>query len=161
MSQSPNNTTAQGPTQGTASPVPPDATIPEPVVPPTGIFQAVFGQSVDERNQLEKDGQQSHNIRRFAAYGALLVALLMYAGGAVVVAAFLGVIPGQERVKPEMWNIVVTVLAAAFTVPTVLVLAVLKSTVSKSKEEEIPNSVHEALGKMFTNLFDKLIDKIK
>ena len=54
-----------------------------------------------------------------------------------------------------MWHIVVAVLVALFTVPTVLVIAILKVT-SPNQSTEMPASVYEALGKMVEKAIDKI-----
>jgi hypothetical protein len=128
-------------------------TIP-PVQPPAksgGVF------APDERKQFEKDGSQSHNVRRVAAYGGLFVATILYAAGLYAIAIFLGVLPGSERVEADMWHVVVATLITLFTVPTVLVIAILKVT-SPSQESELPATVHEAMGKMVEKAMDKLFD---
>lgn len=109
----------------------------------------------DERNQLERDGSQSHNIRRIAAYGALLLALVLYCGGVCAIGVFLGLVPGIQPASPGMWQIVVAVLVALFTVPTLLVLAVLRMA-SPAKQDTLPTSIQEALGQMVQKVFDKL-----
>lgn len=128
-------------------------TIP-PVQPPlrSGVFSGP-----DERKQFEKDGSQSHNVRRVAAYGGLLVATILYGAGLYAIAVFLGVWPGSVRVTADMWHIVVATLITLFTVPTVLVIAILKVT-SPVQESELPATVHEAMGKMVEKAMDKLFD---
>ncbi len=115
----------------------------------------------DERNQLERDGSQSHNIRRVASYGALAVVLGMYGFGVFVIALFLGLVPCFPAVGADKWHIVVTVLAALFTVPTVLLLAVMRSTTATRRDEGLPQSTHEALGQAVSKIFDKIVDSIK
>jgi hypothetical protein len=111
----------------------------------------------DERKQFEKDGSQSHNVRRWAAYGGLIVAIILYAAGLYAIAFFLGVLPGAVKVTPDMWHIVVAILIALFTVPTVLVIAILKVT-SPAQDGELPTTVHEAIGKMVEKAVDKFLD---
>lgn len=130
--------------------------IPEPKIPSTGRGWWPFGGERDERDQLEKDGSQHHNIRRVAAYGVLLIALLMYAAGLAAIGIFLGLCPKYPPIKAEMWHIVVAVLMALFTVPTVLAISVLKITGSNKSSDSIPSSAQEAIGNMVVKLFDKL-----
>lgn len=111
----------------------------------------------DERKQFEKDGSQSHNVRRVAAYGGLLIATILYAAGLYSIAVFLGVFPGSERVEAEMWHIVVATLITLFTVPTVLVIAILKVT-SPAQDSELPTTAHEAIGKLFEKFVEKILD---
>jgi hypothetical protein len=111
----------------------------------------------DERKQFEKDGSQSHNVRRWAAYGGLFVATILYAAGLCVIAIFLGLWPCAMRITSDMWHIVVAILVALFTVPTVLVIAILKVT-SPVQDSELPTTVHEAIGKMVEKAVDKFLD---
>jgi hypothetical protein len=116
-----------------------------------------FGRERDERKQIEKDGSQSHNVRRLAAYGGVTFAAVLYLAGLGAIALFLGVFPAHPPIDASMWHIVVAVLLALFTVPTVLLIAILKVT-SPSQTTELPKSVHEALGKMIEKVVDKVCD---
>lgn len=129
--------------------------VPPVVGPAAGWWR--FGQERDERNQLEKDGSQSHNVRRLAAYGGVCFAGLLYFAGLLAVALFLGLVPGFGKADAAMWHIVVAVLIALFTVPTVLLIAILKVT-SPSQSSELPTSVHEAIGKMIERVVDKVCE---
>ena len=115
------------------------------------------GNERDERKQIEKDGSQSHNVRRLAAYGGVVIAAVLYLAGIGAIALFLGLIPSNGRVDSAMWHIVVAVLVALFTVPTVLLIAILKVT-SPSQASELPTTAHEALGKMVEKVIDKICD---
>jgi len=139
----------------------------ESTLAPTGAAQIVppikapstkwwsTGLERDERKQIEKDGSQNHNVRRLAAYGGVAVSALLYLAGLGSIALFLGLIPGYKIVDPLMWNIVVAVLVPLFTVPTVLVIAILKVT-SSSQTYELPATAHEAIGKMIEKITDKI-----
>lgn len=128
--------------------------IPAPKVKKWSIG-ALFGAD-DERNQLEKDGSQSHNIRRIAAYGALLLATLMYGSALVVLGAMLGFIETPNKKVNFEWHELATMLVPLFTVPTVLLIGVLRMT--SRTQEEVPKSAQEALGQMVQKIFDKLTD---
>ena len=92
--------------------------------------------SLDERKQLEHDGKRlDHGLRKWAARGALLMALLLYLGGLAAIVLFLGLCPHYPAVSPEMWHIVAVTLIALFTVPTILLLAVLRSTNAVTQSE--------------------------
>lgn len=130
-----------------------------PVEPPkVTAWWRFSGPEADERDQIEKDGSQSHNIRRIAAYGGLVVVLLLYCCGIAAIVLFLGLMPGHadKAAKPETWHLVALVLAALFTVPTVVLLAVLRATTRR--DEGLPASVHEALGQVVMKLVDKVVD---
>lgn len=109
----------------------------------------------DERGQLEKDGSQRHNVRRLAAYGGIIFAGILYLAGLLAIAFFLGVLPPHKPATADMWHIVVAVLVALFTVPTVLVIAVLRVT-GPQADEGLPVTAHEAMGKMIEKAVDKL-----
>lgn len=147
---------ATGAPSNSPAPSGPAQAIP-PVPPAIGRSRWFFWFERDERNQLEKDGEQSHRVRRIAAYGGLFVASVLYLAGLVAIALVLGLLSsfGFERVDADMWHIVVAVLVALFTVPTVLVIAILKVT-SPNQGGEMPASVHEAIGKMVEKVFDKV-----
>lgn len=125
-------------------------------VPSVKGWKRWFGAEADERDQIEKDGSQSHNIRRIAAYGGLLIVLVLYACGVFAIALFLGLLPPYKAVAPEMWHIVALVLAALFTAPTVLLLAVLRATTRR--DDGPATSVHEALGQALMKILEKLVD---
>lgn len=127
-----------------------------PVDPPAKSWWR-GGSERDERSQLERDGSQSHNVRRIAAYGGMLVAGILYLGGLAAIGLVLGLCPKYPRVAADMWHIVVAVLVALFTVPTVLLVSILK-VMAPSQETEIPATVHEAMGKMIEKLVDKVCD---
>jgi len=127
-------------------------TIP-PVQPPTKSWR-LWGP--DERKQFEKDGSQSHNVRRVATYGGLFVAIILYTAGLFVIAVFLGLWPGSVKIASDMLHIVVAILIALFTVPTVLVIAILRVT-SPAQDSELPTTAHEAIGKMVEKAVDKFL----
>lgn len=126
-----------------------------PVHPPKKSGMWLFNRERDERNQIEKDGSQSHNIRRIAAYGAILFAGFLYVAGVIAIMLFLGLTPWRDAATSDMWHIVVAVLIALFTVPTVLIIAVLRVT-SPAQASELPTTLHEALGKMLEKIVDKV-----
>jgi hypothetical protein len=55
-----------------------------------------------------------------------------------------------------MLHIVVAILIALFTVPTVLVIAILRVT-SPAQDSELPTTAHEAIGKMVEKAVDKFL----
>lgn len=113
----------------------------------------------DERNQLEKDGAQGHNIRRVAAYGALIVAIVLYAAGLFSIAMFLGLLPDlAPAATGDKWHIVVAVLAPLFTVPTVLLISALRAAASTRQEDVAPASVQEAVGGLVTKVLEKMAE---
>lgn len=127
-------------------------------IPPVEVPKASLGwlwrSEPDERGQLEKDGSQRHNVRRVAAYGGIFFAGLLYLAGLGAIGLFLGLLPPHKPATADMWHIVVAVLVALFTVPTVLVIAVLRVT-GPQADESLPPTAHEALGKMIEKILDK------
>lgn len=114
------------------------------------------GPSERERNQIEKDGSQSHRIRRWAAYGGIGFAFVLYVAGLFAIGLFLGLFPGCHKgADPAMWHIVIAVLVPLFTVPTVLLIAILRTS-TPSPNTELPASSHEALGKWIEKVVDKI-----
>lgn len=105
------------------------------------------------------DGQKlDHRLRSAAGYGALIFALALYLSGMGAIALFLGLFPTYPAAKPDMWHIVVATLVALFSVPTVLLLSVLRSTgIARNSAES--DSMHSAIGEKVMQLFDKLVDK--
>lgn len=78
-----------------------------------------------KEGELFEDGSKlDHSLRRWSGYGALLLAFVMYVGGLVAIALFIGFLPSiAPAAKGDSWHIIATVLVALFSVPTVLVLA--------------------------------------
>lgn len=110
-----------------------------------------------ELNQFAKDSIQTHGIRRYAAYGGLVFVGVLYIAGLFAVARFLGVYPAACMVGQEVWHIVAAVLFVLFSVPTVLLIAILKST-SPSAQSSLPPTAHEAIGRMIERLIEKLTE---
>jgi len=117
-------------------------------------------QEMAELSQLERDASQNHNIRRVAAYGALACAAALYAAGLYAVAHIVGLVSEVHRFTPEMWHIATIVVAALFTVPTVLILAVLRAT-SKAAQPRghAGEAIHEWLGRTVVDAVEKLTGK--
>jgi len=110
-----------------------------------------------EHSQLERDSIQSYNIRRWAAYGALLLALVLYLAGLFAVASMLGFV-GYGRFSADMWHIATVVVMALFTVPTLLILAVLRTSAKSSETREII-TVHEHVGRAVLKFLEKLASR--
>jgi hypothetical protein len=139
------------PTEAEGGPNP----LPEEVPPPSGPLEALEQRSFDEAA-----GQWlNHNLRTISGYGALVLALLMYAAGIFAIGLFIGLFPClAPPVEPEMWHIVLAVLIALFSVPTLLLLSVLRSTGVQSKDAEV-DSLHTALGSKLIEFLEKLVSK--
>ena len=153
--------TGPQPTTGTSSQASPpsglDATvnpIPVEVPPPPGPLER------EERQKYSTDGKRlDHSLRTWAGYGALGLVVLMYAAGMGAIGLFLGLWPCiVPRATHDMWHIVVATLVALFSVPTVLLLAVLRSASLHTKDEEM-DSVHAAVGQKLMGMIEKWMDK--
>lgn len=110
------------------------------------------------------------SVKRVAAYGALSVALVLYGIGAVIVwKAMSGLdcaistkvsssgsvvdwCPAQ--IGPESWHPFVGALVALFSVPTVLVITVLRA-VASSKKDPGADSVYAAIGEKLVSVIEK------
>lgn len=95
-------------------------------------------------------------LRRYAGWGALILALVFYALGIVAIALFLGIFPFRPAVGSDHWHIVVAVLVALFSVPTFLLLSVFRSTSAKEQDHQ---SLHEAVGNRVLNLLENLTQR--
>lgn len=110
----------------------------------------------DEEKAFARGGQVlDRGLRRIAGYGALVIAGVLYLVGLCLAVKFSRAVP-IGTVAPS-WHIVAATLAALFTVPTVLVLAVLRSASIKTKDAEA-DSLHAAIGTKVMAVLDKFID---
>ncbi|MDR2853091.1 MAG: hypothetical protein LBV61_08600 [Burkholderiaceae bacterium] len=110
-----------------------------------------------EQQAFDKSGRQlDRNLRRVAGYGALVVAGILYCVGICLVLQSVG--PTPVNVQAPNWHTVIAAFVALFTVPTVLVLAVLRSTSFATKDAQA-DSLHALIGTKLMSLVDKLIDK--
>lgn len=137
------------------SPLSPDLpkSLPEEVPPNVDVKAKKEGQLFEAGTLLD------HSLRSWSGYGALLLALLMYAFGVVAIALFLGFLPAiAPAADGDAWHIVVAVLVALFSVPTVLVLAVLRSTSAVKKDAEM-DSLHAAVGEKLMSWLEKITSK--
>jgi len=131
---------------------------PGPIPPPKAEKGLrVWFRNKDALNQIERDASQSHNIRRLAAYGALFIAFLMYVAGLCAVVRIAGLLPAVPPFAPDMWHIATIVVVALFSVPTVLVIAVLRTSVKTNTQEELTvATLHEWAGKAVVGAVEKL-----
>lgn len=131
--------------------------IPEPIEIPAEIPPTPGPKEKAEQAGIEGKGRElDHSLRTWAGYGALAFACLMYAAGLLAIALFLGLFPCWPRVQADMWHIVVATLVALFTVPTFLVMAVLRSSGAVRKDADADN-LHAAIGEKAMKVLDKLI----
>lgn len=126
--------------------------IPPVVAPgPTGALAR------KEKGQFTDAEELDHSLRKWAARGGLVGVALFYVAGLLAVGLVLGVCPHYPAVSADKWHIVVSVLVALFSVPTVILLAVLRSA-SLMRKDEASDSLHEAIGQKVMSVLDKVIE---
>jgi ABC-type glycerol-3-phosphate transport system permease component len=129
---------------------------PEPAkLPPVPVDEP--GIPASEAESIEGDARVLDlSLRRWAGRGALVLVALMYGAGFVAIATFMGAFAcyGFDRATHDDWHLVVSVIVALFSIPTVLILAVLRST-SNFQKDATADSVHEAMGKAVMNWLNK------
>lgn len=133
---------------------------PAPVVPPVEIpvVDSPPVSSVAEQSSIEGDSRRlDHGLRKWAAWAAIGISLVMYLVGVKVIFATL---KAAGAPVPISWHLAVAALAACFTVPTILLLAVLKSTNTATKDDRT-DSLHEALGKGLVGVCEKIIKGVE
>jgi hypothetical protein len=126
-----------------------------PNLPPQALGEPVVS-AKDEKKDLEGPSRQlDHSLKSWAGYGALAIALVSYLAGFALIGIFAGMHPRYPRVDAASWHVVVAMLVALFSVPTVLVLAVLRNSVTAQKAASA-DSLHEAIGQGLVGLIDRL-----
>ncbi|MGJ7483733.1 hypothetical protein ACSFA2_00650 [Variovorax sp. LT2P21] len=136
---------------------------PTPMVPPVPPMEITAADSplvssVAEQSSIEGDSRRlDHGLRKWAACAAIGISLVMYLVGVKVIFATL---KAAGAPTPISWHLAVAALAACFTVPTILLLAVLKSTNTTTKHDRA-DSLHEALGKGLVGLCEKIIKGVE
>ena len=130
-------------------------------IPPVEIGPSADDpQAVSEQNSLEHHAKKLDNgLRKWAGRGALGVAGALYMASLAAIILFLGLCPHYQAVDEEMWHIVAVTLVALFTVPTILLLAVLRST--KPAHEVEASAVPEWIGEKFVALVEKFTSESK
>ncbi len=105
-----------------------------------------------EERQIDLDGRQSHNIRRVAGYGALVIAAVLYVAGLYAAYELL-----RNAHVAYLWHVALAILIPLFTVPTVLMIAVLRAVAAKPhSDDNMPTSMAEALGRLIEKALERL-----
>jgi hypothetical protein len=112
-----------------------------------------------EKGQFTDAEELDHSLRKWAARGGLVGVAVFYIAGLLAVALVLGICPNYPAVSADKWHIVVSVLVALFSVPTVILLAVLRSA-SLIRKDEASDSLHEAIGQKVMSVLDKVIEGV-
>ena len=125
-------------------------------LPPVDLRELTAPGSSPEVIAFEHDGKKmDRNVRRVVAYGAIATTAIMYGVGVWLAITFsTAFTPGNAA---QGWHIVAAILVPLFTVPTVLTLAVLRSTSVATKDADA-DSLHAAIGTKLMAILDKLVD---
>jgi ABC-type amino acid transport system permease subunit len=94
------------------------------------------------------------SLRKWAGRVSLTVAIISYIVGILLAVRFACMVESQL----PSWHVVIAILVALFTVPTVLVLAVLRSASLATKDADA-DSLHAVIGTKVMNLIERLLDK--
>lgn len=126
-------------------------------LPPVEAPAEIDSLAKEESSFLEDGKKLDHSLRSLAGYGALILAVLMYMAGLAAIAFFIGLCPNYGRVSEGHWHLVVSTLVALFSIPTILVLAVLRSAGQKHADKEL-DSIHSAIGEKVVSVIEKILE---
>ncbi len=98
------------------------------------------------------------SVRRWVARGALIVALVLYLLGVFAILAQFGVINVGSVTRPIDWRHFVTTIVALFTVPTILTVAVLRSTNSAASDQSSDSPQESSLNRSIS-LIESLVER--
>ena len=130
-----------------------------PSLPPeeVGALAAVDPTRADEERSFHKAGMTlDRRLRRLAGYGGLATAGVLYLFGVALI-ALLALCSGIRSQAALDWHIWIASLVALFTVPTVLVLAILRSSSVITKDAQV-DSLQAAVGTKVMEWLDQLLD---
>ena len=123
-------------------------------IPPQPVPDGISQEAVNaEKSDLSDAERLDLGLRRSAGYAALAIAVLLYAAGLFAVGGFVGLYPCWiAPAQPEGWHIVLAVVAALFSVPTFLLIGVLRSTGKSGGGDGAPASAVDLLVKVLEKL---------
>jgi len=100
------------------------------------------------------------SLRAWAARGGLAAAAVLYTAGLFALGVFVGLFDHWPAAQPDQWHIVVTAVIALFSVPTLILLTVIRSS-AQAKQGADPSTanLHTLIGEKVLNLLEKLADK--
>jgi hypothetical protein len=129
----------------------------EPQIPDiTGLIPVDQDAELGEFEFFAKTGKLLDlHLRRAAGYGSLIAAAILYLVGVGLATRF-ALVTGCQA---PSWHSVIGILIALFTVPTVLVLAVLRSSSFLTKDADV-DSLHAIIGTKVMALIDRFLDKL-
>ena len=91
----------------------------------------------------------------------MAAAAVLYAAGLFSLGVFVGVFDHWPAASADKWHIVVTTVVALFSVPTMILLTIIRSSSSmKSEPDPITKNLHTLIGEKLLNLLEKLADKV-
>ena len=101
------------------------------------------------------------SLRAWAGRGGLAAAAVLYAAGLFSLSVFVGVFDHWPAVSADKWHIVVTTVVALFSVPTMILLTIIRSSSSmKTEPDTTTKNLHTLIGEKLLNLLEKLADKL-
>ncbi len=100
------------------------------------------------------------SLRAWAGRGGLAASAVLYLAGMFALGVFIGLFDHWPAAQPDQWHIVVTAVIALFSVPTLILLTVIRSS-SPAKQTNDPATanLHTLIGEKVLNLLEKLADK--
>jgi hypothetical protein len=135
----------------------------DPEVPGLSRLEAVALHNAHEveRHFLSRPEELDLSLRAWAARGGLVTAAVLYTAGLFSLSVFVGVFEHWPAVSADKWHIVVTTVVALFSVPTMILLTIIRSSSSeKAKPDPATQNLHSLIGEKLLNLLEKLADKV-
>ncbi|WP_431286351.1 hypothetical protein [Roseateles chitinivorans] len=116
---------------------------------------------VPEEGFLTRPEELDLSLRAWAARGGMATAAVLYAAGLFALGVFVGVFEPWPAVSADKWHIVVTTVVALFSVPTMILLTIIRSSSSvKTEPDAATKNFHTLIGEKLLNLLEKLADKV-
>lgn len=143
--------------------LPPIEVLPQelPAVAELEAIGAVEGARKIEEIFLTEAQQLDLSLRAWAARGGLAAAAVLYAAGLFSLSVFVGVFEHWPAVGADKWHIVVTTVVALFSVPTMILLTIIRSSSSgKAEPEPATQNLHALIGEKVLNLLEKIAEKL-
>ncbi|OWQ48276.1 hypothetical protein CDL60_06780 [Roseateles noduli] len=114
-----------------------------------------------ERGFLTRPQALDLSLRAWAARGGLAAVAVLYAAGLFSLSLFVGVFDHWPAVSADKWHIVVTTVVALFSVPTMILLTIIRSSSSvKTEPDAATKNFHTLIGEKLLSLLEKLADKV-
>ncbi|RZI57240.1 MAG: hypothetical protein EOP37_21150 [Rubrivivax sp.] len=141
--------------------MPPSSTPPPPELPDLSTLDLAERPEAAEDGFLTRPEELDLSLRAWAARGGLAAAAVLYAAGLFSLSVFVGVFDHWPAVSADKWHIVVTAVVALFTVPTMILLTIIRSSAAgKPEPDSSTRNLHTLIGEKLLNLLEKLADKV-